>query len=189
MVLLELRIDTASSSLERLFQVNNFNECVVITAWNPIGRIAHQVEENRKDNQRLWDKLLGMGYLVLPAWGVPDAPVWPPEASWLVLGLSKTKGLNLAEEFAQLAFVHCALDKQNKAVPRLVWTEGSSQENNDAFKSTTYMTAPLDIHQGTSLQMWLRGTGARRFQYSAVPSDHALFQTPYEDGYLIWLDA
>jgi len=189
MVLLELRIDMVSPSLERLFQVNKFDQCVVITSWNPIGRKEHQLKENTTDNQRLWDKLLGMGYLVLPAWGVPDTPVWPPEASWLVLGMSKTKGVALAEEFAQLAFVHCALDKQNKAVPRLVWTEGSSQENNDAFKSTTYMTAPLDIHQGTSLHLWLRGTGARRLQYSTQPVDHARFQTPYEDGYLIWLDA
>ena len=94
-----------------------------------MGKSPHQLTDNIRNNQSLLETLQQSDWKVLPAWGVPDVPVWPPEASYLILGISTKDARLIAQQFNQHAFVFGHYQKTAKLCQL-------SAEPNDNFHAT-----------------------------------------------------
>ena len=193
---IQIRIGQPLSSLNKLLLVNGCQSWAIVTAWNPIEKSQiskgestessepHPLKDNIANNRLLFSALREEGFIVLPAWGIPDRPSWPPEASFLVLGIDKEEASRVAREFHQYAFVYGEYSTTgSKGHARLIMLEG---EPKAVYKETTYMVAPLYLDQSSSLDSWLRGTGARTLRFSKTPCVASIFQMPYCGGYLGW---
>ena len=175
-----IRVHCLSPQVDELLILNRCTTWAFITAWNPMGKSPHQLTDNIRNNQSLLETLQQSDWKVLPAWGVPDVQVWPPEASYLILGISKEDATLIAQQFNQHAFVFGQYQKTAKLCQL-------SAEPNDNFHATTYITALLDLHHGKSFETWLTSLSARRVEYSHLPRRDCIFQQPYHGGYLCWL--
>jgi len=175
-----IRIHKRSHQLDDLLILNRCSSWAVITGWNPIGQPPHLLSDNIINNQTLLATLQQSNSIILPAWGIPDLPVWPPEASYLILGISRGDASLIADKFNQRAFVF-GLFEQKAELCQV------SNEINDNFHATTYATTPLDLHHGKSFEMWRTCLGARRVEFSDGPRSDCIFQQPYHGGYLCWL--
>jgi hypothetical protein len=189
---IQIRIGQPSSSLNDLLLVNGYQSWAIVTAWNPIEKSEvlkessepRRLRENIPDNAQLFSDLRHQGYIVLPAWGVPDRPNWYPEASFLVLGIDKETAAVLSRKFRQYAFVYgVSSTTVSKRCAQLVMLEGKPKS---VYKETTYMVASLYLDQSSSLEAWLSGTGARTLRFSMTPFVDSIFQMPYCGGYLGW---
>ena len=179
--MIQIRIHQSAPVLDEWMILNGYTTWAFITAWNPIGVLEHKLEENIKRNQGLLLKLQELDVTILPGWGIPDLPVWPPEASFLVLGISKAEATDISVHFAQRAFVFGrVLEKAELVV--------LDENKYDAFHATTYTVSPINLQHGKSLGTWLSCLGARRVCFSKEPID-CLFLQPYQMGYLCWLSS
>jgi len=76
-----------------------------VTAWNPGSQPLGQVE-NEVRNAGLRARLEAEGFTCLPGEGRGQAAEWPPEASFLVLGLPLEQGVAVGREEGQIAIVY-----------------------------------------------------------------------------------
>lgn len=178
--MIQIRIHQFSPQLDEWLILNRCTTWAFVTAWNPIDKAPHQLGDNVENNQVLLETLQQSGWIILPAWGIPDTQIWPPEASFLVLGISKEDAKLIARQFNQHAFVFGEYKNRSELCQL-------SNQLNDNFHATTYSTAPLDLHHGKSFEMWLTCLEARCLQFSNLPRLDCIFQQPYHGGYLCWL--
>ena len=178
--MVEIRIHQTYPQLDDLLVLNRCTTCAFITAWNPNGKTPHQLEQNIENNSVLLEQIHQSGWIALPAWGIPDVPIWPPEASFLILGISKKDAERISQQFNQHAFVFCAYGQKAKLCH-------VSNELNDNFYATTYSSAPLNLQHGQSLEVWLHCLQARRVEFSKYPRQDCIFQHVYHAGYLCWM--
>ena len=173
--MVSIRIHSPSPKLDELLILNHCTTWAFITAWNPIDKDPHRLTDNLDNNRRLLRVLQQSSWVVLPGWGIPDVPVWPPEASYLILGISKEDATLIAREFNQHAFVFGKYKKRAELCQL-------SEEPNDNFHATTYATAPLDLHHGKSFETWGTCLGARRVEFSHLPHSECIFSSPIMVG-------
>lgn len=101
--------DEGAGPLDSLLKAHGVDEYAFITAYNPDGMLQDDAT-NRRAQERLRAHLDAIGYQYLPGVGEPDpapdgsAP-WPPEPSFLVLGMSRDAAKRLGREFGQAAVV------------------------------------------------------------------------------------
>ena len=176
----QIRIGQKTPILDECLRLNRCTTWAFITAWNPNGSPEHDLEKNIERNARLLSALHQTDCIVLPAWGIPDAPIWPPEASFLILGITKEVAASLSNQFEQHAFVFGKIGGKARLC-------SLSKQSNDSYYATTYETAPLQPDRGQSLDTWLQCLGARRLRFSDLPSSDCIFQHSYHDGYLCWM--
>lgn len=100
----DLRIGQRSSAIDLLLDTHGCDEWVFITACNPRSeRVsaseneARQTELVRVIRERGWNFFEGMG--------IPADSKWQPEASVLVLGISRDEALEIGKHFGQNAIV------------------------------------------------------------------------------------
>ena len=179
--MIQIRIHQPSPVLDKWLTLNGYTTWVFITAWNPIGAPAHQLNQNISNNSALLTKLQQKNTTVLPGWGIPDVPEWPPEASFLVLGISKEEATSFSVAFGQRAFVFGRVKEKSELVVL-------DDKKHAPFYATTYSTAPLNLKNGKSLANWLFCLQARRVLFSTVPIE-CLFLQPYQTGYLCWMSS
>ena len=177
--MVQIRIQQLHAVLDELLTLNDCTTWAFITAWNPIHVEAHDINSNKNRNAELLAVLHRSRYIVLPGWGIPDEPVWPPEASFLVLGISKREATAVSNRFGQRAFVFGCISE----IAQLIELDGNKY---DAFHATSYTIAPLNIQHGKTLENWLHCLGARRVHFSPSPIQCTFIQ-PYHTGYLCWL--
>ena len=195
---IQVRIGEPSTLLDEVLLLNGYQSWAIVTAWNPIGKSEiskgestessepHLLKDNIANNRHLFSALREEGFIVLPAWGVPDRPNWYPEASFLVLGIDKETAGVLSRKFRQYAFVYGEYSTTvSRGLAQLVMLRG---EPNPVYKETTYMVAPLYLDRPSSLEAWIYGTGARTQRLSETPFVDSIFQMPYRDGYLGWFE-
>lgn len=115
---LQLRVGERSAELDTLLQARGYQCGVFISAENPQS-VALCAAENQARSENLLRAIAQSGYDYFPALGEPDKPNWPPEASVLLLGLSKLDGLVWANRFDQAAFLFIAIDQPIE----LVWVD------------------------------------------------------------------
>jgi len=175
-----IRIGQKTPILDECLRLNDRTTWAFITAWNPNGYPLHDLDMNVEMNRQLLCVLHQMDCIVLPAWGIPDAPIWPPEASFLILGITKEAAASLSSQFEQHAFVFGEIGRKARLY-------SLSKQSNDNYYATTYDITPLQPERGQSLETWLQCLDARRLQFSVTPSSDCLFQHSYHDGYLCWL--
>ncbi len=113
-----LRIDEYSEPLSRLFAASGHQCAAFITACNPFSA-PRSLKENLAACARLRDKLdrhTAGTVRILEGEGYDPYGVWPPEKSFLVLGLNLEASHALGGEFRQNAIVWAGPD----AIPGLV---------------------------------------------------------------------
>ena len=93
-----------SPELDRLLTSHRAKEWAYITAHNP-GSRRMSAKDNDLRNQRLLTRIERQGYSYLKGEGVGGDSDWPPEESYLIIGLSRSDAIRLGSEFGQNAIV------------------------------------------------------------------------------------
>ena len=101
---ISIRVDRINPEIDALLRCNQRTEWAFITAWNPDGEIVSP-EKNGKANQSLLLELQQKQYVILPGWGIGDDRQWPPEASFLVVGMNREEAMLLGNRYKQRAVV------------------------------------------------------------------------------------
>ena len=118
---LVLRVDIASQELRALHRRYGVDCSCFITACNPFSQRSDE-QTNLRRQEALAAELRRRSLTFLPGEGRHPSNGWPPEPSFLVLGLALEASKNLGRHFEQNAIVWVGAD----AVPRLVnltWSE------------------------------------------------------------------
>ncbi len=105
---IDVRVDGASSSyaarLDALLERNGVEVWAFITAWNPESRPL-SAEENDARHAELLQAIEASGWQFVEGAGIPVNSDWAPEASLLVLGISRDDAVALGRRFGQNAIV------------------------------------------------------------------------------------
>lgn len=110
-----LRIGTHSSDLELYYLANQVTCALFITAFNPLG-IVTDTASNEAAHAHLGDELRALGAKCIEGEGADPAGLWPPEKSFLALGIEATNARELGLRFKQDAVVWADTD----AIPELI---------------------------------------------------------------------
>ena len=110
-----LRIGQHSPELTALLADRGASFAAFITAENPAS-IPTSVDENAQRQLTLRAELEAIDALVIPGEGQGTDPAWPPEASWLAVGITRDQACSLGTAHGQNAIVCIGAD----AVPQLV---------------------------------------------------------------------
>lgn len=110
-----LRIGEASPPLRQLHARHGVASSAFITAANPHSQPC-TATFNARRQQQLATRLRALDLPFIEGEGAHPSNAWPPEASFLVLGLTLPSAKALGRQWEQNAIVYCAED----AVPRLV---------------------------------------------------------------------
>jgi hypothetical protein len=105
---IDVRVDGASSThaarLGALLARNGVEVWAFITAWNP-GSRQLSAEENAARHAELLQAIEAGGWPHFDGAGIPARADWSPEASLLVLGISRDDAVALGRRFSQNAIV------------------------------------------------------------------------------------
>lgn len=110
-----LRIGQRCGAVAAMFQVAGERTALFITAYNPFSVPTSDVE-NQAAHAHLRDRLLHMTKRVRSGEGRARDGAWPPEPSFMALGIDYDTACALGREFCQNAIVFVGAD----AVPALV---------------------------------------------------------------------
>ena len=110
-----LRIGDFSPSLKELYEAKDMSCAVFITASNPFGE-AQGDDANELAQARLRNALVKLSPIVIAGAGADPTGTWPPEASYLALGIDEKTAGHLGRKFHQDAVIYTSID----VVPRLL---------------------------------------------------------------------
>jgi hypothetical protein len=110
-----LRIGEPSGELRSLYAAHAISCAVLITAFNPYGQDQGD-RANEVAHARLQEALLKLTDLVKEGAGIDPSGAWPPEKSFLALGIDEDTAARLGRTFHQDAVVWAGSD----AVPKLL---------------------------------------------------------------------
>lgn len=113
--ILTLRVDQASPDLAEAYQRTGSTSAAFITADNPFSETATDAE-NAVNHAALGQHLRDLTAHIFDGEGHGMTGDWPPEKSYLALGLSREQACALGIQFRQNAIVFADSD----AIPRLV---------------------------------------------------------------------
>jgi putative PIN family toxin of toxin-antitoxin system len=113
-----IRIGEPNGALDRL--IGAAASAAFLTAANPRSERRGD-EENRRLTAALGQVLDRAGYRHLEGEGRDPQGAWPPEPSFLVLGIGRGEALALARRFEQNAFVWCAAGEPPALVLAVKW--------------------------------------------------------------------
>lgn len=113
--LVSLTLDVPNPYLEALMNMTGRSTSAFITAHNPLGRQLSD-EENAARHAALEAEAKKAGYPAFPGQGSDPDGTWPPEASLLMLGISRDAACEIGARFEQNAILFADSD----FIPRLV---------------------------------------------------------------------
>src|SRR5260221_2151150 len=99
-----LRVGERNRRLDELMTKHAALSCAFITACNP-GSVKLTDAENQVRRTELVHAVRKSGYVYFEGVGVGQDEAWPPEASILILGISREHARQLGTQLAQLAIV------------------------------------------------------------------------------------
>lgn len=100
---LVLRVDASSVALDELLQVHDCEIWAYLSAHNPGLLLPPEINVNR--DRALAARLAVSGFPCYSGESHADRGDWPPEASWLILGIPLYSAIDLAREFDQVAIL------------------------------------------------------------------------------------
>jgi hypothetical protein len=110
-----MRIGEKATWLADLFDTHSASTALFITAENPFSE-PHTDTENAEAQEQLRQCLLTATDIVFDGWGTGADTGWPPENSFLALGLNLETARTLGKQFHQNAVVWVGAD----AIPQLI---------------------------------------------------------------------
>ena len=102
--LIAIRVGQRHPALDEVLRCNDLTEWAFVTAWNRNG-VLETMSSNKQGNEQLLEEAKQKGYIILPGWGIGDDRCWPPEASFLLLGINEQAAIALAQKYQQRALV------------------------------------------------------------------------------------
>lgn len=100
-----IRIGMRCQSLDKLCEAHAVSSWAFITACNPLSQ--ELTDADNQHRQHLLKSLLAAGgYLHYEGSGVGESGDWPPEPSFLILGMGKHKAMAYAQVFDQHAICY-----------------------------------------------------------------------------------
>jgi len=99
-----LRIGERTRGLDELMTKHGALSCAFITACNP-GSVKLPDADNQVRRTELVGTVRKSGYVYFEGLGVGQDGPWSPEASILILGISRERARQLGTQFGQLAIV------------------------------------------------------------------------------------
>jgi hypothetical protein len=100
----DIRIGERNGLLDRILKEHGAETWVFVTAFNPLSRLL-SAAENRARQEELRGELEARGLTRFDGYGIGDNRRWPPEESYLVLGLSRDEARSLGRRHEQYAVV------------------------------------------------------------------------------------
>jgi len=110
-----LRVGQHSDALDSLYQATRTRTAVFITAENPFS-LTLSPAENSASQMRLAQQLSSLTEHIFDGAGQGDDEVWPPETSFLALGINREQACALGQQFGQNAILWADAD----SVPELI---------------------------------------------------------------------
>jgi Protein of unknown function (DUF3293) len=110
-----IHIDRYSAPLHALLSDTRNSCAAVITAYNPLG-IAQDQLTNQAANKRLFEHANSLGIRIYEGVGVDPEGLWPPEPSFVLLGIDLNGSKLIGKQFQQDAIIFSSDD----AVPKLI---------------------------------------------------------------------
>ena len=104
-----LRIDEKSPLLRQLHARHGVASSAFITASNPLSQPCSAAFNTRRQ-QQLATELRRLHLHFIEGEGAHPGKGWPPEASFLILGLALPAAKTLGRQWEQNAIVYCARD-------------------------------------------------------------------------------
>jgi len=101
---LALRVGQRSAELDDLLAAQGVTTWAYVTAFNPGSQLL-ATRENVSRHRALERLVASLGFESYPGEGIGDDGQWPPEASFLVLGIRRTDAMRLGQRFGQIAVV------------------------------------------------------------------------------------
>ncbi|RIL06197.1 MAG: hypothetical protein DCC71_07785 [Proteobacteria bacterium] len=99
-----IRIDERSAALDALLEAKGLDAWAYVTAHNPHGELR-DADSNAAANAALERELAASGRPYFRGRGAGTSDAWPPEASFLVLGIARDEAVALARRWGQVAIV------------------------------------------------------------------------------------
>jgi len=101
---LRIRVGNTHTELDAVLATHHVGNWIYITACNPASRWLPDSENNRRQKD-LEDWIRETGRVYFSGQGVGDDVRWPPEPSFLVLGVSRPEAIQWGRKFGQNAVV------------------------------------------------------------------------------------
>lgn len=119
---LALMVGVSDATLDALLAREGQERWAYLTAWNPGARQGSD-EDNARRNRALFLDLLKAGARpILSGRGIPEQPSeWPPEASYLAVGLDVATARQLGQRYGQVA----VLVGRRGGVPELLYLDAA----------------------------------------------------------------
>jgi hypothetical protein len=108
---LALRVGQRSVELDDLLSAHGVTTWAYATAANP-GSQPLPADENVARHRELEALVRALGFESYPGEGIGDDGRWPPESSFLVLGIARADAVRLGRRFGQLAVVFGELGQE-----------------------------------------------------------------------------
>jgi hypothetical protein len=105
---LTIVIDKSNLDINKLLVKHNTKEWAFITAYNPYSRVLTN-EENRIRHNELIE--MTENYVTFEGHGVGQDPIWEPELSLFIIGISKEDASLIGKRFEQNAIAYGVINK------------------------------------------------------------------------------
>ena len=99
-----IRIGKPHPQLDAALRNEAVNAWAYITAYNPFSN-QKTPPQNRAMNEQLKSELTRLGYPYWHGTGIDPEGQWPPEASFLVLGIDRGTAIKMGQQYQQRAIV------------------------------------------------------------------------------------
>jgi hypothetical protein len=110
---LTIVIDKSNLEINELLVKHNTKEWAFITAYNPYSRVLTN-EENRIRHNELIE--MTENYVTFEGHGVGQDPIWEPELSLFIIGISKVEASKIGKKFEQNAIVFGELNNSPELI-------------------------------------------------------------------------
>lgn len=162
-----IKIGEQNEPLRALLEKNKVTEYAYVTAYNPFS-IKLDEAQNHQRHLRLIEDI--KQYTCFEGEGCGEDPSWACERSFLVLGISREKAIDLGFQYKQNAIVYGQID----GLPELLLLENENKlpsygaERDARFQSTNESLAKLSDHQlidSFNREVGNKGWGTARADY------------------------
>lgn len=102
--IIDIRVGQTQPQLDELLRNNPIQSWCFITAYNPQSKPLSQ-KDNERRQAALRQIIAARGWIAFEGEGIGDDGTWPPEPSYLVLGISRPDAVALGRQFEQAAIV------------------------------------------------------------------------------------
>ena len=112
---LSLRIDEHCLALDDVLTDQGVSTWAYVTAFNP-GSTRLRDAENAARQHELESTIANLGIPSFPGEGIDDNGQWPPEPSFLILGIGRGDAVRLGRQYGQFAVVFGELGRPAELV-------------------------------------------------------------------------